>query len=177
MHSRNYMNKKAYIDPLTDYLLHDPENISGAGALGRGALTSAGIAAGGGAGYGLNKLLKSVAKTPGNPVVKFGLIGGGLLGGGLLGHTQGDKWLKRSPLEQLEYRLEQLTNKVNAHKVEPDSLPKNDTPPKPDEPGLIDRIFGKEPKKSKWEQVWENLKKKTGEVTEPVADKLNEWLG
>lgn len=177
MHSRNYMNKKAYIDPITDYLLHDPEHISTTGSLGRGALTSAGLATGGGAGYGLHKLLKAITKTPGKPAVKFGLIGGGLLGGGLLGHYKGDKWLKRTDLERLEYKLDQLANKVKSPTLDVDKL--NDLPQatSTEAPGLIDRIFGKEPKKSKWEQVWENLKKKTGEVTEPVADKLNEWLG
>lgn len=159
------MRKKAYIDPITDYLLHDPEHISDLGAVGRGALTTTGLAAGGGAGYGANKLLKAITKTPGNAAVKLGLLGGGLLGGGLFGHSLGDKWLKRTDMERLEYKLDQLANKPTEAL---ENLSVNVAP-------SVQSAPIKDP--SKWEQVWENLKKKTGEVTEPVADKLNEWLG
>lgn len=159
------MKKKAYIDPLTDYLLHDPEHISAMGSLGRGALTSTGLVAGGGAGYGLNKLLQAITKTPGNSAVKLGLLGGGLLGGGLFGHSLGDKWLKRTDMERLEYKLNQLANKPT---VVLDNLDVGITP-------SAQNVETKDP--SKWKQVWENIKKKTGEVTEPVADKLSEWLG
>ena len=44
------MRKQAYIDPITDYLLHDPDRISAPGSLARGAVTASGIAGGGYAG-------------------------------------------------------------------------------------------------------------------------------
>ena len=101
------MRKKAYIDPITDYLLHDPAEISDAGSLARGALTLSGAGTGA---LGVGKLFDlqhAGAPTllpdgkPNKNLLKalalrknVGMIGGGLFGG-LTGHFLGSGLFNR----------------------------------------------------------------------------------
>lgn len=213
------MYKKSYIDPISDYLLHDPEHISDTGAIGRGTTTLGGGAIGGGLGYGamhvldklpldawgrragavdrtvglvksklntagkakattqgLSDLITSISKFRGSPKTKLGVIGGGILLGGLAGHTAGDSLFRYTDAEKLHNKLDNIAEAVRANNAQyhihtslPASQAEKDT-------SLFDKMFSKSPKKSKWEQVWDNFKNKLEDTTEPLADKLNEWL-
>lgn len=213
------MYKKSYIDPISDYLLHDPEHISDMGAVGRGATTLGGGAIGGGLGYGamraldtlpleswgkpvgiadnaaslakskvnvggkvkattqgLGDLIAAISKFRGSPKARLGVIGGGILLGGLSGHTAGDDWFKYTDKEKLHNKLDNIEEAVRTNNAQyhiHTSLPARQAEK---DTSLFDKMFSKSPKKSKWEQVWDNFKNKLEDTTEPIADQLNEWL-
>jgi hypothetical protein len=103
------MNKKSYIDPITDYLLHDPEQISSTGSIARGALTAGGLTGGAlGAGKLVNVINNSAipAKIPGK--AKIGLMLGSALGLGGAGHWFGSKKFNYTPEEQLHNKLDSI---------------------------------------------------------------------
>ena len=103
------MNKKSYIDPITDYLLHDPEQISATGSIARGVLTAGGLTGGAlGAGKLVNVLNNSAipAKIPGK--AKIGLMLGSALGLGGAGHWLGTKKFNYTPEEQLHNKLDSI---------------------------------------------------------------------
>lgn len=114
------MNKKSYIDPITDYLLHDPEQISDAGAAGRGALTAGGAA---GAGYGaykgadaLNTLLQRLGKGSLGGKGKLAAVLGAIGLGGGLGHLAGDKAFayNYTDAEKIQKKLDAIVAKLNS---------------------------------------------------------------
>lgn len=113
------MNKKSYIDPITDYLLHDSEHISDAGAVGRGALTAGGAA---GAGYGaykgldaLNKILQKLGKSGVGGKGKLAAVLGAIGLGGSLGHLAGDKALKYTDMEKIQNKLNAISDKLTSN--------------------------------------------------------------
>lgn len=113
------MNKKSYIDPITDYLLHDSEHISDAGAVGRGALTAGGAA---GAGYGtykgldaLNKILQKLGKSGVGGKGKLAAVLGAIGLGGSLGHLAGDKALKYTDMEKIQNKLNDISAKLTSN--------------------------------------------------------------
>lgn len=213
------MYKKSYIDPISDYLLHDPEHISNTGAIGRGTATLGGGAIGGGLGYGamrvldklpldawgrsaeavdsavglaksklntagkakatargLSDLIAYISKFRGSPKTRLGVIGGGILLGGLSGHTAGDDWFKYTDKEKLHNKLDNIEEAMRTNNAQyhiHTSLPARQAEK---DTSLFDKMFSKSPKKSKWEQVWDNFKNKLEDTTEPIADQLNEWL-
>lgn len=110
------MRKSAYIDPITDYLLHDPEEISAAGAIGRGGLTLGGIGAGG---YGasksidrINKLLNGNGKNSLTKANRLQAILGASALGGLLGHFTGGGLFGYSDSEKIQNKLDNVLAKV-----------------------------------------------------------------
>ena len=110
------MIKKAYIDPITDYLLHDPDHISSRGAVGRGSLTLGGILGGGylvhkGADKfnNLSKLTHYPTLTGKNKILA--MLGAGVLGGGL-GHAAGDRLFKYTDSEKITKGLRRITNQL-----------------------------------------------------------------
>lgn len=110
------MIKKAYIDPITDYLLHDPDHISSRGAIGRGSLTLGGILGGGylvhkGADKfnNLSKLTHYPTLTGRNKILAT-LVGAGV--GGALGHTTGDRLFKYTDSEKITKGLRRITNQL-----------------------------------------------------------------
>ena len=109
------MNKKSYIDPITDYLLHDPDQISSTGSVMRGALTAGGLTGGAlGAGKLVNMLNNSAipAKIPGK--AKIGLMIGSALGLGGAGHWFGTKKFNYTPEEQLHNKLDSIKAMIAA---------------------------------------------------------------
>lgn len=168
------MKKKAYIDPITDYLLHDDDHISSTGAILRGGTTTAGLAAGGGAGYGINNILKNVGKLKG-PKSKYGLIGGGALLGGLMGHLYGDKNFRRSELDKVNYKLDKIVDRMNVEDTVENAADKVNVDATADQAkNWFKRLVGDD--RSKWEIFWDKLKDKVNTSTEPIADKLTEWI-
>jgi len=110
------MIKKAYIDPITDYLLHDPDYISSRGAVGRGSLTLGGILGGGYLAHkgadmfnNLSKLTHHPSLTGRNKIITM-LAGAGL--GGALGHTTGDRLFKYTDSEKITKGLRRITDQL-----------------------------------------------------------------
>ena len=108
------MQKKSYIDPITDYLLHDPEQISTGGSLARGALTLSGAGVGG---FGTHKLLQAtdslLAEGKRIPkLAKLGLILGAATGLGGAGHWLGTDKLSYTPEEKLHNKLDRIAKMV-----------------------------------------------------------------
>lgn len=168
------MKKKAYIDPITDYLLHDDDHISSTGATLRGGATAAGLAAGGGAGYGINNILKNVEKLKG-PKSKYGLIGGGALLGGLMGHLYGDENFKRSELDKVKHKLDKIVDRMRSRDAADTGAPKVNSDAVVDQPkNIFKRLVGDD--RSKWEIFWDKLKDKINTSTEPIADTLTKWI-
>lgn len=168
------MKKKAYIDPITDYLLHDDDHISGTGAILRGGATAAGIAAGGGAGYGINNILKNVEKLKG-PKSKYGLVGSGVLLGGLMGHLYGDKNFKRSEIDKVNHKLDKIVDRMTLRDAIDTGVTKVNSDTVVDQTkNVFKRLVGDD--RSKWEIFWDKLKDKINTSTEPIADKLTEWI-
>lgn len=103
------MNKKSYIDPITDYLLHDPEQISSTGSIARGALTAGGLTGGAlGAGKLVNVINNSAIPTKIPGKAKIGLMLGSALGLGGAGHWFGSKKFNYTPEEQLHNKLDSI---------------------------------------------------------------------
>lgn len=110
------MQKKSYIDPITDYLMHDPEQIGTGGSLARGALTLSGAGVGG---FGTHKLLQAANNmlAEGKRVPKFarlGLILGAAGGLGGAGHWFGTEKFKYTPEEQLHNKLDSIKAMIAA---------------------------------------------------------------
>lgn len=108
------MQKKSYIDPITDYLLHDPEQIGTGGSLARGALTLSGAGAGG---FGTHKLLQAtnnmLAEGKRIPkLAKLGLILGAATGLGGAGHWLGTDKFSYTPEEKLHNKLDRIAKMV-----------------------------------------------------------------
>lgn len=115
------MRKSAYIDPITDYILHDPEEISSAGAIGRGGLTLGGIGAGG---YGasktidhINKLLQANGKNSLTKGKRLKAMLGASALGGLLGHFTGGGLFGYSDSEKINNKLDNVLAKVEGISV------------------------------------------------------------
>lgn len=110
------MIKKSYIDPITDYLLHDPDHISSKGAVGRGSLTLGGILGGGYLAHkgidafnNLSKLTHHPTLTGRNKILAM-LGAAGV--GGTLGHYTGDKLFKYTDSEKITKGLRRITNQL-----------------------------------------------------------------
>lgn len=180
------MNKKAYIDPITDYLLHDPEQISTTGSLARGALTAGGLAGGA---IGTNKLVNVINNLAGTKKVpgkaKIGLMLGSALGLGGAGHWFGTEKFKYTPGEQLHNKLDSIKNILsdssdtlkdvaeNTKAVIPDSA---DT----EELGLWEKLKDLVKPKSSFDKfkdsskaMWENLKDVGLYGWESIKDAVN----
>ena len=179
------MNKKAYIDPITDYLLHDPEQISTTGSLARGALTAGGLAGGA---IGANKLvnvinnLAGAKKVPGK--AKIGLMLGSALGLGGAGHWFGTNKFSYTPEEQLHNKLDSIKNMISDSgdtlkavventKAAPDSVAA-------EELGLWEKLKDLVRPKSSFDKfkdsskaVWENLKDVGLYGWESIKDAVN----
>lgn len=108
------MQKKSYIDPITDYLMHDPEQIGTGGSLARGALTLSGAGVGG---FGTHKLLQAVNNmlAEGKRIPKLarlGLILGAAGGLGGAGHWLGTNKFSYTPEEKLHNKLDRISKMV-----------------------------------------------------------------
>lgn len=108
------MQKKSYIDPITDYLMHDPEQISTGGSLARGALTLSGAGIGG---FGTHKLLQAtnnmLAEGKRIPkLARLGLILGAAAGLGGTGHWLGTDKFSYTPEEKLHNKLDRIAKMV-----------------------------------------------------------------
>lgn len=108
------MQKKSYIDPITDYLMHDPEQIGTGGSLARGALTLSGAGVGG---FGTHKLLQAtdniLAEGKRIPkLAKLGLILGAAGGLGGAGHWLGTNKFSYTPAEKLHNKLDRIAKMV-----------------------------------------------------------------
>lgn len=108
------MQKKSYIDPITDYLLHDPEQIGTGGSLARGALTLSGAGVGG---FGTHKLLQATDNllSEGKRIpklAKLGLILGAATGLGGTGHWLGTNKFSYTPEEKLHNKLDRISKMV-----------------------------------------------------------------
>lgn len=123
------MRKKAYIDPITDYLLHDPDHISSRGAVGRGATTLSGILGGGYLAHkGADMMTKLTGPITGKSKILAMLGAAGI--GGTLGHGLGDKMFKYNDSEKITKGLRRISeqlaenNKIALKTLE-NSVPKN----------------------------------------------------
>ena len=110
------MIKKAYIDPITDYLLHDPDYISSRGAVGRGSLTLGGILGGGYLAHKGADMFNNLSKLTHHPTLTgrnkiIAMLGGAGLGG-VLGHTTGDKLFKYTDSEKITKGLRRITDQL-----------------------------------------------------------------
>lgn len=108
------MQKKSYIDPITDYLMHDPEQISTGGSLARGALTLSGAGVGG---FGTHKILQAanslLAEGKRIPkLARLGLIIGAAGGLGGAGHWLGTNKFSYTPEEKLHNKLDRIAKMV-----------------------------------------------------------------
>lgn len=110
------MIKKAYIDPITDYLLHDPDYISSRGAVGRGSLTLGGILGGGYLAHKGADMFNNLSKLTHHPTLTgrnkiLAMLGAAGLGG-VMGHTTGDRLFKYTDSEKLTKSLRRITDRL-----------------------------------------------------------------
>lgn len=179
------MNKKAYIDPITDYLLHDPEQISTTGSLARGTLTAGGLAGGA---IGANKLVNVINNLAGTKKVpgkaKIGLMLGSALGLGGAGHWFGTEKFKYTPDEQLHNKLNSiksmLSDSGDALKAVAENTKVAPASVNTEELGLLEKLKDLVRPKSSFEKfkdsgkaMWENLKDVGLYGWESIKDAVN----
>ena len=189
------MQKKSYIDPITDYLLHDPEQIGTGGSLARGALTLSGAGVGG---FGTHKLLQAtdniLAEGKRIPkLAKLGLILGAATGLGGAGHWLGTDKFSYTPEDKLHNKLDRIAKMVtesnNTTADIADKVLSNPTNKEaiesagPNAQSLLEQLTNLVKPKSSYEKfkdsgasLWENLKATGMHGWEALKDELPQSL-